>query len=80
MTAKKVKPEMTPAELEELRLEYERRLIKLKRDKVKAQWVTAWQTTKALMFPFVVILGIIAFVVYGALFAIIGESLKKITK
>jgi hypothetical protein len=80
MSAVKEKLEMTPAELEAKRLEIEQRLIALKREKVKAQWVAGWQITKAVMFPLVVVVGVVGFVVFGALFAILGESFKRITK
>jgi nitrate reductase NapE component len=79
MTAEN-KPEMTPAELEELRLDYERKLIAIQREKRKAKLKSFWQVTKAVLFPLVVVVGVVGFIVYGAMFAVIGESLKKITK
>ena len=72
--------DLTPEELEQKRLEIEQRLIALKREKVKAQWVAGWQITKAVLFPFMVIVGFLGFIVFGALFAILGESFKRITK
>jgi hypothetical protein len=80
MTATKEKYEMTPAELEAKRLEIEQRLIALKREAVKAKWLTAWQITKAVLFPLFVIVGAVGFVVFGALFAILAESFKRVTK
>ena len=80
MAAIKEKVEMTPAELEELRLGIERKLIALKREKTKAQWLAVWQITKVVLFPLVVVVGVIGFVVFGALFAVLGESFKKIVK
>lgn len=76
----KPKPEMTPAELEEMRLGYERKLIQIQKEKRKAKLKAIWQITKAILFPLVVVVGVVAFVVYGALFAVLGESLKKIVK
>lgn len=73
-------PEMTPAELEGLRLEYEAKLRQIQREKRNAKLKAIWQVTKAVLFPLVVVVGVVAFVVYGALFAVLGESLKKITK
>lgn len=72
MAAKKEElktPEQVAQELNAIKWE-------LRRAKLK----TAWQITKAVLFPVIVVLGVIAFIVYGALFAILGESLKKITK
>lgn len=75
-----INQEMTPADLEAKRLEIEKRLIELQRQKRKAQWLTAWQITKAVLFPLVVIVGAIGFIVFGALFAILAESFKRVTK
>ena len=72
--------EMTPAELEAKRLEIENTLIQLVREKRRAQWVAAWQITKAVCFPLVVLVGVVGFVVFGALFAVLGESFKKILR
>jgi len=52
----------------------------LKRERRKAKIMAAWHIAKAVLFPFVVILAAIGFVVFGALFAILGESFKRITK
>ena len=75
-----INQEMTPADLEAKRLEIEKRLIALKREALKAKWLTAWQITKAVLFPLVVIVGAVGFVVFGALFAILAESFKLVTK
>jgi len=72
--------DLTPEELEAKRVEIEQRLIALKREALKAKWLTAWQITKAVLFPLVVIVGAIGFVVFGALFAILAESFKRVTK
>ena len=80
MTATSKTYELTPEDLEAKRLEIEQRLIALKRAKLKAQWLTAWQITKAVLFPLVVIVGAIGFIVFGALFAILAESFKRVTK
>jgi hypothetical protein len=32
------------------------------------------------LFPLVVVVGVVGFVVFGALFAVLGESFKKIVK
>jgi len=72
--------DLTPEDLEAKRLEIEQRLIALKREALKAKWLTAWQITKAVLFPLVVIVGAVGFVVFGALFAILAESFKRVTK
>jgi hypothetical protein len=72
--------DLTPEELEAKRVEIEQRLIALKREALKAKWLTAWQITKAVLFPLVVIVGAVGFVVFGALFAILAESFKRVTK
>ena len=72
--------DLTPEDLEAKRVEIEQRLIALKREALKAKWLTAWQITKAVLFPLVVIVGAIGFVVFGALFAILAESFKRVTK
>jgi len=72
--------ELTPEDLEAKRLEIEKQLIALKREALKAKWLTAWQITKAVLFPFVVIVAAVGFVVFGALFAILAESFKRVTK
>jgi len=80
MTAEKKNEEMTPAELEEIRLGIEQRLIALQREKTKAKWLMAWQVTKAVLFPVFVIVAIVAFVCGGAVLGILGESLKRVVK
>jgi hypothetical protein len=72
--------DLTPEELEAKRAEIEKRLIALKREKVKAQWLAVWQIIKVVLFPLVVVVGVVGFVVFGALFAVLGESFKKIYK
>ena len=72
--------DLTPEELEAKRVEIEQRLIALKREALKAKWLTAWQITKAVLFPLFVIVGAVGFVVFGALFAILAESFKRVTK
>ena len=80
MTATQGSYDLTPEELEAKRLEIEKQLIALKREALKAKWLTAWQITKAVLFPLVVIVGAIGFIVFGALFAILAESFKRVTK
>ena len=72
--------DFTPEDLEAKRLEIEKRLIALKREKTKAKWLAAWQITKVILFPLVVVVGVVGFIVFGALFAVLGESFKKIYK
>jgi hypothetical protein len=72
--------DLTPEDLEAKRVEIEQRLIALKREALKAKWLTAWQITKAVLFPLFVIVGAVGFVVFGALFAILAESFKRVTK
>jgi hypothetical protein len=72
--------DLTPEELEAKRVEIEQRLVALKREALKAKWLTAWQITKAVLFPLFVIVGAVGFVVFGALFAILAESFKRVTK
>ena len=72
--------DLTPEELEQKRLELEARIIEIVKAKRRAKRIMIWQVTKAVAFPFMVIIGFIGFIVFGALFAILGESFKKILK
>jgi hypothetical protein len=72
--------DLTPEELEARRVEIEQQLIQIVREKRRAQWLAGWQITKAVFFPLVVLVGVVGFVVFGALFAVLGESFKKILR
>ena len=79
MTTKKTY-DLTPEELEQKRLAIEQELIAIKRAKTKAKWVTAWQITKAVLFPVFVVVAVVAFVCGGAILGVLGESLKRVVK
>jgi hypothetical protein len=80
MTAKKITYDLTPEQLEAKRLEIEKRLIALQKEKRKAKRQAGLVVVKTVLTPFVFVFGFFVLIIFGAMFGVVGESMKKIYK